>query len=73
MILIDKFIFETTIDGFQSCRKLRKQVRSTDLNIRYKYIKYLPKQKLSQESHYCNQTTLFKDIQRTFFIDFKQI
>ena len=31
-----------------------------------------PKQKLSQEIHYCNQTIPFQDTQRNFFLDFEQ-
>ena len=29
-----------TIDGYKSCRKLREQVLSTELNIRYRNTKY---------------------------------
>ena len=35
-----KSIFYMTIDGYKSCRKLRKQVFNTELNICYKNTKY---------------------------------
>ena len=33
-----KSIFKKTIDEYKGCRKLRKEVQSTDLNISFTYI-----------------------------------
>ena len=35
-----KTIFKMTINGYKSCRKLRKQVLNTELKIRYTKTKY---------------------------------